>query len=171
LASGLGEPCDGSQASCSAGLMCLASEPDGPSSCHAFCEGQVDCPAPGSLCVPLLGAQGYPIGQARICTPSCNPADGTGCVAGARCAVAQETEAPARWFTVCVAQGDQPHGAACTDPHECLRGMCVDLGGAGQQCLDLCDVAAPSCPTGSSCAGLSEPIQVGGATYGICVPL
>jgi len=166
----VGEPCDGSSISCAAGSLCLDHHPNGPGSCHAFCDGQSDCALPGSRCLAVVDEWGEPIGEARVCSPSCSLLDGSGCVPGARCAAAQEPSAPDVWFTACVGEGDHAHGDSCGELTDCARGMCVDLGASGQLCLDLCDLDAPSCPSSSSCTPFVDPLQIDETSYGICLP-
>jgi hypothetical protein len=163
----------GPAAECSPGLLCAETTPT-LSTCAVFCSADADCSAPGGLCiVSLQNDRGAPIPDAKLCTANCVPTTNRGCNAvGTGCQLARETDGAKRAFSYCTGAGTGEQGAACAAADDCAATFgCFSLG-TDPMCLAYCDVAAPICPSGTTCVAVqidNEDVIVGNEHYGACV--
>jgi hypothetical protein len=157
---------------CTPGYTCLNNGGTGLASvCHKFCATDVDCPAPGGLCInPVAG------GAAKACSQNCDPVTDTGCKENEpslKCDIAQELAPPNRWLTRCVNAGAGVQDSVCTSINQCAPGHgCIGVDMEPENhCLRWCNLGAPNCPGGTHmCVGFTTPIIIGSITYGACVP-
>lgn len=163
---GGGEACTGNN--CLAGHICLQYVGP-PSICYEFCNDDSDCVAPGGQCVLTVESGSY---SESVCSFNCDPITSVGCsVAGMKCDIGILTGPPEEIFTMCVPSGAGTHGSACADIVDCGPGYSCFTLDSVEQCLQWCNMAAPSCSTvGTICNGLTTPIIVGSIEYGVCVP-
>lgn len=95
-----------------------------------------------------------------LCTPACDPVDDAGCGVGLTCFLERrpivDTGGTA-YSTWCAPPGVRGIGEACDFFDPCAPGgYCLGIGGAPSACIEVCDVAAPSCdctPIGFTTAG------------------
>lgn len=170
----LGQVCD-ANTKCAPGGLCLKTGAS-VSTCMAYCASDADCQAPGGLCaIQLVDASGNPIPGLTVCSENCDPVKMTGCpVAGTGCQIYREQAGSMAFYTSCTGAGSKSQGAACTGAADCATGYgCFTIDAQGtKQCLRWCDVAAPSCPAGTSCASLKNngaDLQIGNTKYGACL--
>ncbi|RLB45476.1 MAG: hypothetical protein DRJ42_29830 [Deltaproteobacteria bacterium] len=139
---------------CQAGFTCVRG--NGAGICMRWCEGPGDCA--GTECLRLVIDDS--VGACRI---PCNPIDRTGCAVGTACYVAPgaELSGASATLTLCVAPGTGAIGTACTAPFDCQPGLACPI----DRCVELCDLDAPSCGTGT-CMDLGWSAD--GVRYGEC---
>jgi hypothetical protein len=102
----------------------------------------------------------------RFCSRNCTPVPQAGCAPGLACSLFQETGGLRRTFTDCAGPtGPGIQGDSCVDETHCRAGYgCADAG-FGNQCLQFCRVASPSCPVGTRCVSIGI---VSGVEWGLC---
>jgi hypothetical protein len=161
---------------CAPGYICLGAA--GQSTCSRFCGSDAQCAGGGGLgaigvvsgTTPIPSAE-HPSGNLHVCSPACNPFDGSGCATGYGCSAYFSTE-QARNFTACFFAGTGVDNATCTGDESCASGFtCVNVGGVNR-CKKYCSVGGtPGCTSGT-CINLvdgnSNNIVIGGVTYGVC---
>jgi hypothetical protein len=174
---GQGKPGDTctSNSDCSPGSQCFALRAVGCAvkTCLRFCDqSDLACAETGAFCnVPIPCGSGSTF---WACSRPCDPTGSgtTGCAAGLACFVyGDET-------TDCACPGLAGAGAACTQNHGCngeagCSGCAAGLScvvptssttGAGV-CRPICNLAAPACPSGTTCRGFAGATKL---TYGFC---
>jgi hypothetical protein len=158
---------------CAPGLICLQASATS-NACGTFCESDGDCT--GGTCSLSLSNGTSNIPNVTLCSTTCDPITNSGCtVAGSGCLVGQETGGAMRWFTSCYPAGAGVQGSTCTTSADCSpRLWCITSSSQGNICAGFCNVNAPSCPGGTSCAAVQDqnmqPIMANGVTYGACLP-
>jgi hypothetical protein len=155
--------------SCQPGLICLDLNPTATTTnaCGRFCATDANCVGEGSLCIYTLDdGMGGAVPGVTVCSRSCNPMTSAGCVSGSSCQIFQETAAPMRLFTDCLAPvGTGGRDAPCADSTGCQRGfICLNPDGFGNRCVRYCQDFL-DCAFDQDCYG---PFEVGGSTYGYC---
>jgi hypothetical protein len=178
-AAGTGEPgascADNSH--CSPGSQCFSFTAVGCEvmTCLRFCSNDTACPEQGTHCnIPITC--GSPSATFHACSRPCDPTgSGTvGCATGLACFFyADET-------TDCACPGLGGLGAPCTKNQGCGNGeadcagcaagySCVIPTNSGTSppgvCRPICDLAAPSCPTGTTCNPFTNSTR---KQYGFC---
>lgn len=167
-----GMPCTGG---CATGTLCvtLGAAVGAPTACETFCNTDSDCTGLGALCIEMLNdGSGGTIPGVTLCTLSCNPLAGTGCVTGATCRVYTETGGAMRGLTQCSPVGAGAVGDMCTTADDCRAGMlCVDTTGGGTtHCANICNAGTGAgCGPLRTCGHFAPPIIVGTTEYGVCV--
>ena len=107
-------------------------------------------------------------GDASVFLRECEPYDNTGCDPFEACypSVAYPSGICGEevFLTFCAPEGARGQGESCGGTLECRRGYACFVTGAGDQCLQLCDLGggAPSCPRGRICGWTDLP------EYGAC---
>ncbi len=139
---------------CQAGSTCVRA--NGAGACSKWCEGPVDCP--GTDCLRLVVDD-----VVGSCRNPCNAIARTGCAVGTACYVAlgADISDASLTITLCVGPGTGALGSACTAPFDCQPGLAC----AVDRCVQLCDLDAPSCGTGT-CMDLGWSAD--GVRYGEC---
>lgn len=136
-----GATCSGAT-DCAKGMLCVGKI------CKKICDAtganaQLGCSS--GKCNEVNWGDGKPIGWnlgACFEATSCNLVTDVGCQADQSCDFLQDGK-------TCFATGSKTVGAGCTNLDECVKGtMCI---GNPAQCLQKCNTAAPSCPSGKSC--------------------
>lgn len=131
--------------------------------CLKFCSNDSECGDSNAFCnVPI------PCGRRtfRACSRPCDPtlASNNGCAAGLGCFVySGET-------TDCACPGTGGTGAACTQNAGCASGLSCLLptspdAGATGVCRPVCKLAAPTCPSGTTCHAFEDSSR---RLYGVC---
>jgi len=168
-----GELCT-SNRDCAPGSQCLTFTATGCSvmTCLKFCGDDQACGEPDSYCnVPIRCGS---TGRFSACSRPCDPTLGSGCVPGLSCFVYDgET-------TDCGCPGQGGVGAGCTQNSGCngqsgcagcSAGLsCVippgaDAGAGTGTCRPVCKIAAPACPSGTSCHPFDNSSR---RLYGFC---
>lgn len=163
-----GDTCSGIS-SCSTGNGCVnfSSDVAVPGRmCSRMCNTDADCGS-GSLCIHQIGdGMGGTVPGLRFCSRNCTPVPQAGCAPGLACSLFQETAGAMRTFTDCAGPtGTGTQGTFCVDETDCRAGYgCADAG-LGNQCLQFCRVASPSCPGATTCYSIGI---VGGVEWGLC---
>lgn len=168
LASGLkgpGEVCS-DLSDCAPGSECFGFNCLGTSikTCRKFCATDADCGTGATCVVGITACSTTPI-DTRVCSQPCNP---TGaaidvCQPGMNCFIfaGEVTDCACRAPTRIAGIGQ-----ACTNDDDCIPGLtCVDRSGQ-KTCRPLCALAAPACPTGTTCTPLNSPVY---KVYGACL--
>jgi hypothetical protein len=154
----IGTRCSGPR-SCEPGSTCVGR--GGTLICAQLCEDDSDCGA-GVCARDLFVRMGTVRSPYRTCSAGCDPLglDRT-CAAGLRCMLAM---LGGRTVADCNGPiGAGAEGAACTGNTDCAEGhVCL-----ARLCRFLCDVAAPSCPAGSTCSPRTALVSDVGS-YGVC---
>jgi hypothetical protein len=145
---------------CASGNICLAD-----SKCYKFCRTDADCPGQGSCLYDLLFSSGLSSGKKACSGPpqACSPtAPGTvGCPAGQGCYMFGGAAG-----NMCLTAGTRDVGQSCSSTTECDPGnLCVSVNGGGSTCLQVCNLASPTCGGGRTCRMLTG----GGNQYGACI--
>jgi hypothetical protein len=104
------------------------------------------------------GGAGGGGGAGGATAPSCSPYDADSCDAGQTCTVADEALG-LDGGTICTDAGDNPIGAACTQPTDCVAGAHCDrvTGTCKAFCEGLTDCDGADCLAATSQAGLEIP--------------
>ncbi len=146
-------------AECTTGYACVAGGGT-VGMCEPFCRASADC-APDTFCRELI-VTSEDIGT---CATRCDPVANTGCPPSLGCMVSTTRDVPARSFVTWsfCANAGAALGAPCPS-FVCEGGAaCVD-----DICRRVCDVATPSCPTGS-CRSFVPATVIGGRELGYCL--
>ncbi len=145
-----GQPCEG-EVRCAQGLSCQPIASKGPRHCMKVCDSTNPCSG-GKTCLPLNVGDAPP----SLCLLNCDPKASDPCPTGQVCTEGQATSPvclpdPKGWAgSVIRGNACSPHFAAPVS-QRCLPTLqCVELA-EGWRCLQICDPANPSCPTGESC--------------------
>jgi hypothetical protein len=132
--------------------------------CRQFCQSDADCGA-GSACNTVISCDTTST-QTRICSRPCNPTSPAteGCASGLFCFIYGNE------ITDCACRGGGRTGVVgdpCTTDENCQPGlMCVNRGGATGNCQTICQLATPTCPTGTTCTQLTNPVY---KVFGACL--
>jgi hypothetical protein len=162
--------CSGNEG-CAAGYGCINA--GAAASCMEWCDADVDCTAPGGLClIQIVDMNKQPIAGAKVCTQNCEPVSGSGCPPTWGCHIYQESAGQTRKLTQCSPPGASGQGQTCTDNRSCQAGfVCLgDANGANKQCIKWCNQTAGGggCPTSTLCRSFSPALVFGGQEYGYC---
>jgi hypothetical protein len=157
---------------CSPGSQCFTFSAVGCQvrTCLRFCSHDAACAESGAYCNVPIQCGSTP--DFTACSRPCDPtgAGTTGCAAGLGCFVyADET-------TDCACPGLGATGAVCTQNQGCngeagcagcAAGLScvVPTGGASGVCRPICQLAAPVCPTGTTCYPFDGSTR---KLYGFC---
>jgi hypothetical protein len=157
-------------AQCAAEYECVNFSRTTPASmCSHMCATDSGCG--GGLCIYTLDdGTGGTIPGLTLCTHPCDPVNQTGCPAGLFCTIFQEAAGAMRSFTDCTAPpGGGTQYTPCAVEMDCAAGfICID-GGFGPECSHWCRYPGGTCPSGAACTGFTDPIVIGGVTYGVCI--
>jgi hypothetical protein len=131
--------------------------------CLKFCSNDSECGDSDAFCnLPIPCGDRTFLACSRPCDPTVT--SNNGCAAGLGCYVfSGET-------TDCACPGTGFAGAACTQNAGCAAGLsCVipttaDAGATGV-CRPVCKLAAPSCPSGTTCHAFENSTR---KLYGVC---
>lgn len=152
------------ETACSAGFTCVEDTAT-VSYCMKFCNTTNDC-GTGSRCAfGLTNSSGDPL-NVKVCSNNCNILAQSGCPTGTGCIGLQATAGD---FTDCRVMGNKLDGQACVSTTECLPGSLCVQDGSTATCREYCNTAgANTCGSGWSCIGFSDPLTIGGTTFGAC---
>jgi len=147
---------------CTTGYVCVSAT-GAPGMCVAYCFLSSDCPT-HSVCAEMIVAS-EPVGS---CSPVCDPLTGAGCHVGGACIAAyvrRKDDDAIVPGTMCGPDDALPAvGESCASLPACQQGStCVS-----DTCQELCVMASPDCPAGTSCGGLSGGYSLVGVEYGTC---
>lgn len=170
-----GDSCRGNN-DCAPGSQCFTFNAVGCSvmTCRKFCESDGDCGRAGAFCnLPIpCGSTGH----FTACSQPCDPSLGatSGCAAGLACFVYAGDS------TDCACPGLGSAGTPCTQNSGCSGEAACSGCGAGLSCViptgstagstagvcrPVCKLAAPSCPTGTTCRAFDNSVR---QLYGFC---
>jgi hypothetical protein len=131
--------------------------------CRVFCNSDTACGL-GSTCSTNVSCDATSTAF-KLCSRPCDPTGPAtgGCAAGLYCFLyAAET-------TDCACRDASRVGVVatpCSTDADCQPGlMCVDRAGS-KTCQTICQIASPSCPTGTKCTTLTNPDY---KTFGACL--
>ena len=150
---------------CAAGALCLNLW--GLSTCHSFCEDDMDCQGGGGKCLMQLGDGNGGQYDQLFCSDNCDPPSSQGCSEpNSKCEIGMTDMNVG--FTVCAGAGSGTQGQACTDPNDCAAGFsCVTIDDM-EQCARYCNMGQPQCMGVEQCLGFSTPLMIGSIEYGVC---
>lgn len=154
---GLGETCqvEGSHVSgvdsCDVGLWCgpedAVDKLELSGTCHQLCNAG-PCPVGETCVVPGLGGIG-------VCQETCDPIDGA-------CPGTQACMPAGFGFACHVAEPKSLEGECFAASHCAAGSVCIDAPQCGDDgescCVPYCDLDAPDCPDGQTCADFGSPL-------------
>jgi hypothetical protein len=155
---------------CDTGFVCLGD--DDFASCKQYCVDDADCGAPRGRCIyTITDNNNQPIADIpNVCSSNCDPlsTNNVECPSTYKCTLFSQ---PTYKVVDCSPAGAGTQGTACANDTGCARGyQCVTFGSNPSRCARICDTAVPVCPSSTSCIGFTDPMIVGGTTYGVCGP-
>jgi len=143
---------------CQAGMGCVVVPTDPVNThCTPLCDGSLPC-ADGDPCVELSSPSNLSACLLDTCdlfAQDCGA--GQGCYPATVTSGQETFEGNFCWYAGSGAVGDP-----CTGVTACAAGLACITDGAGNVCLEICDLANPSCPTGTTCQTTSNP------EFGVC---
>jgi hypothetical protein len=157
---------------CVQGAVCGDRLVDELAVCIALCDPGAPACAAGERCVEL--PPDFGVGGFGWCLRGCDPRL-EDCGAGEEC-TAVFADFPVPWISCLPDKGEVTAGEFCDPPSLCGDGLaCVAEGLAPCAiealpcCTPFCDLDAPACPDGLTCAPWSDPPQPGLESLGVCL--
>ncbi|HEY5922468.1 MAG TPA: hypothetical protein VIV11_12390 [Kofleriaceae bacterium] len=154
------------ETACKDGYTCTGDMATARAWCARFCTQDTDCLGIGSRClIDLENNNGDPL-DVTVCTNACDPVTQSGCPTSMGCL---PFHAATGDYTDCFYGGAKALGQTCAADSECATGLVCAGPATGATCKKNCIVgAASTCPTGQTCVGYTDAINIGANTYGAC---